>query len=260
MACKQVLRWCAVAGACAWLTVVGAQFSFGGTITIDSFDLPDKGTVFVLSPSGGPQWDHTHAVGDGSILGNDRDVSILLSGAPSLDAIVAVGVIGVDLNVTDGNGMFTFGSQANSGSTVRLTYDGSGNAGLGSLDLTDGGINTDFALRFAGSEGVMPEGLDVTIAAKSSLGGTLSYSGYIPDHSDPLAPLVHRIPFADFTVAGGGASFETVDTLTFVFNGDQTPNVDFSLDMVAAVPEPSSVALLGLCLAVFAGRVLRRRR
>jgi len=260
MACKQVLRWFTVAGVCAWLAMVGTPFSYGEMITIDSFDLPDKGTVFILPWIDGQQWNHTDTVSDDSILGGERDVSVSIGGAFDPRSAVAIGVIGVDLNVDDGNGMFTFGSETNSGSVVQLTYDGPSKGGLGSLDLTDDGTNTDFALRFASSDGVVPEGLDVTITAKSSLGGTLTYSGYIPDHSDPSEPLVHLIPFAEFTAAGGDASFGTIETLTFEFNGDQTPKVDFSLDFVATVPEPSSVAMLGLCLAVFVGRVVWRRR
>ncbi len=264
MACKQVARWFIVAGVCAWLAMVGAQSSYGEMITIDTFDLPDKGTVFVLPLVHGTQWDYSYGVDDDTILGRERDVSISISGMLDPNSIVAVGVIGVDLNVLDGNGMFTFGSQAggqpDSGSVIRLTYDGRNNGGLNSFDLTDGGTNTDFTMVFAGSDGVVPEGLDVTITAESSLGGTLSYSGYIPDHSDPSDPLVHLIPFAEFTAAGGNASFGTIETLTFEFNGDRTPNINFSLDYVAVVPEPSSVAMLGLCLAVFVGRVLWRRR
>ena len=261
MACKQVLGWFTVAGVCAWLTIVGEQSSHGGTITIDTFDLPDKGTVFILSrDDDGDQWDRIHSVSDGSILGGEREVMIDISGALDLGSVVAVGVIGVDLNVDDGNGMFTFGSQTNSGSVARLTYDGQSDEGLGSLDLTDGGINTDFVLRFAACDGVVGDGLDIAITAESSLGGTLSYWGDIPDHGNPSDSLVHLIPFAEFTATGGDASFDTIEALTFEFNGDRTPNVDFSLDFVAAVPEPSSVAMLGLCLVVFVGRVLRRRR
>lgn len=269
MTCKQVVRWCTVAGVCAWLTIVGARSSYGEMITIDSFDLPDKGTVFILPLIHGIQWDHTDSAGNDVILGGEREVSITIASTLDPSSMVAVGVIGVDRNVLDGNGMFSFGSQAaggqlDSGSVIRLTYDGLGQSGLGSFDLTDGGANTDFALRFASSDGVVPEGLDVTITAGSFLGSTLTYTGYIPNHSDPLEPLVHRIPFSKFTAVGNLASFDTIETLTFEFNGDRTPNVDFSLDLLATVPtvvpEPSSIALLGLCLAAFVGRILRRRR
>jgi len=249
----------------AGLAMFGSQTSYGEPITIDSFDLPDQGTVFMLPLLGGNQWDHSDTAGDDVILGGEREVSIGMRSGLKPDSIVAIGVVGIDLNVTDGNGMFTFGSQAsrgqaNSGSVVRLVYDGQGEGGLGSFDLTDGGTNTAFALRFTGSDGVVPEGLDVTITAASSLGGTLTYSGYIPNYSDPIVPLVHLIPFAEFTGAKSTASFDTIDKLTFEFNGDKTPNVDFSLDLVTTVPEPSSVVLLGLCVAIFVGRAVRRRR
>lgn len=263
MACKQVRWWWAVVGASACCLAASVSPVRAEMIVIDSFDLPIQGTVFILPLIDGSQWDYLYVAADGSILGEEREISISVSIKLDPESVVAAGVIGVDRNVFDGNGTFMFGSQAfggqpNSGSVVTLTYDGlsEGEGELGSVDLTDGGANTDFALRFTGSDGAVPEGLDVEISAGSSLGGIFTYSGYIPNHSDPFE---HFIPFSEFT-AQGDASFSTIDTLTFKFNGDRTPNVDFSLDIVTTVPEPSSVAMFGFGLAVFLGGVVWRRR
>jgi hypothetical protein len=256
---RQQVRWGGlVVCVCAWLLVAGAQDVHAETIVIDNFDVPDLGTPFVIPFLDAAPWNHTDTTGDGGILGQEREVLIDVAGPLDSQPIVATGVVGVDMNSVVG--MLSFGSQDDLGSIVMLTYDGPGQDGLGAVDLTDGGTNTGFQFHFTSLNAVKPDGLDVDIAAISSLGEVFGYSGRI---ASSAAAFDFDVAFDDFTVLVGdpqSASFSAIDSLTFLFNGDGTPAVDFSLDMIAAVPEPCTLFLLGLGLFLLVAREGCRRR
>ena len=56
----------------------------------------------------------------------------------------------------------------------------------------------------------------------------------------------HSTAFTDLDVEDPGSFFQEVDHITFVSDGDGAPGVDFELDVIAAVAEPSTWALPGL--------------
>jgi len=122
------------------------------------------------------------------------------------------------------------------------------------FNLADG--NDHFELRFACTDGVDPQGLEVGIVATSPTGGSLSWWGYAVNSSGPTTL---SVAFTEFT-QHGQASFGEIDSLLFFFNPYGIPNVDFALDSIAAVPEPSTLAMLALAIVVFAACRLRRRK
>ncbi len=123
------------------------------------------------------------------------------------------------------------------------------------FNLRAGG-NDRLVLNFASTDGVDPRGLQVGIVATSPTGGSLSWWGYAVNSSTPTTL---SVAFTEFTQQGS-ADFGAIDSLLFFFNADGIPNVDFALDRIAAVPEPSTLAMLGLGIAVFAAYGFYRRK
>ncbi len=243
-----------------WL-LTAAPFAGAETIVIDDFNLPDPGYVFFMQGRNAIPINTTLVKQEAAgILGDQRDVLVEVLG--TADVLSAAGIVGFDPSL--GEGMMQLATFGTPGTRVTLQYDG-----IDTLDSVQGGLTAADGLggyRFGGAagtgllfhfltlDGVDVRGLDVDITMNSSLGGSLHYSGFIPDHSQAAD---HLIPFADFT-ATGPASFEAIDSLTIVMNGDGTPNVDFELDSLEAlIPEPSTWAMLGLGLLVV-GAIGRR--
>jgi hypothetical protein len=245
----------------AWV-VLPARPASAGNIVVDDFDTPDTAElVFNLgNPNPPSAYLVKHTLPE--VLGGERDILIEVLGTAKRFSVGAM--IGYD--PASGIGALQVATSGNPATRIALQYDGEDladsvenglvNAQDLSVDLTDGGTNDRFELKFAYSDGVDDRGLDIGIIATSPTGGSLVYWGYVPDS---IAPSVFSISFSEFT-AQGDASFSNVSSLMFLFNFDGTPNIDIGLDSIKAVPEPSTSALLGIALLVGGAIWLRRRR
>lgn len=263
------LGWqcCLHGGVVAWLLLVVVPAA--DATLIDEFDFPNPGEVLFLrgknpAPTSAALLKHKHAFA--KIVGGERDTFIEVLGVPQL--ISAGALVGYDPDYfLTALQIQTYGEP---GTIVTLQYDGvdTGDTVDGGLDnarglacdLTDEGINTALLLRFAGSDGADPDGLDLQITATNPLLGsaTLRETHYIPNS---LGPLEYFVEFTDFNVADPGSFFRQVDSLTFVFNGDGTPNVDYEIDLIVAVSEPATLVLLGFGILIFVavGRSWQKR-
>ena len=257
-------------GMAVWLATAAVP-AIAGIIVIDEFDKPDspKDVFFIRGPSGtDDEYLVQHA--DSSIIGGERDVLVEVLGTAG--PLSAAGMIGYESDYYDA-GIFQLATYGEPGTKATLQYDGSDPSDIGdgvlddvgllpsaTADLTDSGANDRFVLRFVSSDGVDPQGLDMKIIAEgkdaSNNSITLTYWGYVADNDQPFT---HTVLFSDFTQSGV-ATFGNVNSLMFLFNLDGTANIDFALDAIKAVPEPSAWALLGCGIALAFCRYRRVRR
>jgi len=151
-------------------------------------------------------------------------------------------------------GAFHLASQAFSGNlSIDLRYDSVAGtdldpAGLGSIDLTDGGVNDAFLFGILFSDAPF----DITMWVYSG-GGLESSQLTFEVPAQLLGGASLYVPFADFA---GNADFTDVSALEFSF--DTAFGQDLAIDYLAAapVPEPAGIALLFPAVAT----ILARRR
>lgn len=208
--------------------------------------------------------EHTQQVG--TILGGERDVEIRVTTTPK--GVSAFGVIGdVDEDDPGTEGEFDFGSASTARVMAVLEYDGldagevaagalTNALGLGGMDLTSGGTNNSFMLVFRSVDPAPNQtGISLRIEVTSA-GGTATYVGQVPQSADEFEFLA---PFSAFDVV---APLSAATSVRFYFNDTGTPDqaVDFNLKNIAAVPEPTSLALVCVGVVGLAASTWRRRR
>jgi hypothetical protein len=133
-----------------------------------------------------------------------------------------------------------------------LTYDGVGNVGLGGVDLITASVNNRFELSFVGADAQPTTGLGIVITVTSNSGSSTA-SATAPNQQSAF---VVPVPFSSFV---GSANFSAVNSIVVQFNGaNQTPNIDFELTGITAVPEPASVAMMALGGALVCIQLARR--
>ena len=253
----------------AFLLVFGgwAEGSLAGTIVIDDFTKPNPYQYFGITSGTNTSKEMTQF--SAGALGGQRDTLISVIGAAQPNS--ASGLLGYDTYYA--MNALQMGTNGSSPTVATLQYSGTDNlntttslvsahalnAGLG-IDLTSGGVNNRFIIRFASSEAQPTAGLDVLIKITSP-GGKSSTVAAVAQNSLNYFNLY--VPFANLV---GNASITHVDGITFTFNGaNKTPNVDYAVLGLAAVPEPASGVLMGTALgllgvATFTDRRRKNRR
>lgn len=193
----------------------------------------------------------------GSMLGGERDALLSGNPAPSFQA-------------TGGLATFTSGGELISGGVIaQLVYDGVDTSstniyGLGGADLTDAGASDRFLVQVNAVAGPV----DVTLRVWES---GAAYSTYV--FSGVSAPGLYQAPFASFSAVGGGGNFAAANAVGLFVQGLDTPvgagsesitfdyfstGVNPNSTAPGPIPEPSSVALMGLGLAA-CGLLARRK-
>lgn len=237
-----------------------ALLAFGGAnaagVIIDDFSDAQVGAgaggqVEDLSNNGSGFWSQT----TGTMLGGYRDLFITKVGGGS------DGVLGGKMLVTGGPGGFLSFSSDNTAAAVGIVrWDGAtaGSGGhLGSVgDNTSaiGSINhTGLASQDLTAEGI---GFQITVTQADlnfnfTLQAFTDASNWSSFTATSTGPGTYFIPFVAFSSqAGTGIDFANVGALQAIINypGSAVTSVDLSIDIVRAVPEPGSLALVGLAM------------
>jgi hypothetical protein len=249
-------RWPASAGSRSGVVaLVAVALSFGvsparaAPITIDNFAQPDPFAFFAVPAGNNTSLARTDLTS--GAIGGQRDSLFQVIGTALGNS--AVGVMGHDVNFNIN--AFQLGT-INPGPTVAtLQYSGVGGVGLGA-NLIDG-TNDRIQIQFFTSDAQpVPQGLDMVMTITSPGGFTSTLTKDAPNSQSAFAC---DFPFNQFV---GTANLSNVQSIRVVFNGvRQTPNVDFEIRGIIAVPEPASLLTMALGGAFFAvARLAPRKR
>ena len=253
----------------ALAAVTALSFSGGANadVVVDLFNVDQAGITDVTT-NGTGVWSTITGAPTTSIIGGVRELYVerVGGGAPENSfGEVSAGVTGGD---------FIFNSDTNVAGTGVIRWDGAGVAGvvdpatLGSNVRNYGlGANLSaftsflFDVNFADqgfqfSIGVYKSATEYSIITLTSSGGaglrTINLASFLAptgDYDDPFNPLPNDGSVHVLNVGFDAADFLTVGAVEAVINvGGGTLAVDLSLNQVSAIPEPASLALVGLGL------------
>lgn len=238
-----------------------------GSIVVDEFSSPVSQQRLYTSPDfGGLNVQSTDPVTSNDttdVLGAERQVVLDVRGPVS--PVSAAVLLGTEPSRPPGqDGIMQVATGGPSPTVVSLIYNGLGTGDNMDVDLTDGGTNDRFELKFLlVNGGSVDGGMSMSILIDTP---GLTSAAFGTMVSDSLAPQTLTIPFSAFTVAGVGADpFTNASRVTFRFNGNPTArDVDFIVDSIGvleAVPEPSTIALaMAGVVGCLAGGWRRMRR
>lgn len=201
-------------------------------VTIDNFT-----TAYFDTIIGGTSVQFQQGAG---IIGGERDVELNVLANP-LNQFLDIAIAGGLTVISNG-----FGVQ----SKVSLQYDGLndevGNTGPGKVLTNAGGAPLGIGFCNAVRVGFIGNDLKVNIQVEARLAGVVIGVG------NGMRAAGQGVGFEDIAMAP--AALAAADSLTFRFQAD--PSGDFAISGLECVPEPASMAALGLG---FAALVARRR-
>lgn len=191
---------------------------------------------------------------DAGILGGERDLLLDVIGAPKFSSFIG----------ETGAGSFVYRG-GSPGTAATLQYDGVdadvvgppaalvNSHGLGGIDLTVYGDR--FALDFLSLDGGNSQFTEIWITVFSPGGVSDLLVDLIPDSAVPFT--YTSAPFLGWVV---NADPTNVTALDFGLNPIGIADVDFELDKISIVPEPSAIVLCGMGLVCLLGCAWRRRK
>lgn len=220
----------------AFLLAFGVVAASSQAQMVDNFSVP-----FAFSMAAATSWVGVSTPPPGVVLTGERDIEMAITANPNVQF----------LDLTINAGLSITSSGFGTDSRVKLQYDGvgdeAGNTGFGKT-LTNSSSSAGFL--GAGNDRVrlnwLGNDLDVTATVELRAGGSLIASSSLLRAGGSGAGAQDHF----FTVANIAAA----DSLTVVLDG--VPSADFALRSIETVPEPATLAALG----VGAAALMRRRK
>lgn len=228
------------AAAALALAGAGAQAAF----VIDDFSAP-QALITDLTTGDGGVW-AVQTFNASSIIGGYRDLYIEKTADAADD-----GVFGVRAGVSSGS--LTYAQDTFQGAVGFVRWDGAATggaidtAGLGGIDLST--TNVAISVQVLSADLNFPLTFNVWTDGDNDNVFTLSS---LTKLAGP-GPGVFNFMFTDFV----GADFSNVGAMELVLNNSAIVDLDIRIDLIQAVPEPGTLALVG---ATLLGLGVARRR
>lgn len=230
----------AALGAC--LILGAAIHVHAGYIDIDTF----YSNQTVTLGAGGPGMAFGSTNAQGVALGDERDILVTRTNTDGANIAQVGALLGTNVLVFNENN-FAYGS-------VAVVYDGidgsseTNFSGLGSFDLTEGGLNDQFWIR--GGADIAGGFFTLSVFSSSNDYSTLTWAVPGSLGNDFF------IPFSGMTNFGSGADFMDVNAIVFEMNGLGQAGLDIGISIFAVIPEPLVLWPLSALAAI---ALLRRR-
>ena len=193
-------------------------------------------------------------VATANAVGSVRDITVMRTATTSTTATSYV-------EGDSGANSFSLNASAKATGFGFVTYHASGPmyTGLGSVDLTQGGLNSAFIFQNAFSTQTVTVDVFVWQSSSKFAQGTLTIPG-----TDPALGIDLQLLFTSFVFSGGANAsiFSAAGAVGFRVNGVKGSDTEFQLLKTAprVIPEPASFALVGMGMLGTGFAAYRRRK